>query len=167
MFVFWFKVWFEWYEQVSMFCVSDQDRMKIIIRQVWKFERKENSKLKNLCIAGYITQCGRNCSVLLFVEENWTSWCICLPNKVNQKEICISSWYHVSVIWVCLISKLAVICLLKEMPYILLWTWGPKKILYMLCMVWRETVGLFSQESWCFLRQSWGKHQDSRENRTN
>ena len=101
--------------------------MKIIIRQVWKFKRKENSKLKHLRIAGYITQCGWNCSVLLFVEENWTSWCICLPNKVNQKEICISSWYHVSVIWVCLISKLAVICLLKEMPYILMWTWGQKK----------------------------------------
>ena len=132
MFVFWFKVWFEWYEQVSMFCVSDQDRMKIIIRQVWKFERKENSKLKHLCIAGYITQRGWNCSVLLFVEENWTSWCICLPNKVNQKEICISSWYHVSVIWVCLISKLAVICLQKEMPYILMWTWGQKNIIHVM-----------------------------------
>ena len=110
--------------------------MKIIIRQVWKFKRKENSKLKHLRIAGYITQCGWNCSVLLFVEENWTSWCICLPNKVNQKEICISSWYHVSVIWICLISKLAVICLLKEMPYILLWTWGQKK--YYTCYVWSD-----------------------------
>ena len=106
--------------------------MKIIIRQVWKFERKENSKLKHLRIAGYITQCGWNCSVLLFVEENWTSWCICLPNKVNQKEICISSWYHVSVIWVCLISKLAVICLQKEMPYILMWTWGQKNIIHVM-----------------------------------
>ena len=106
--------------------------MKIITRQVWKFEWKEKYKLKHLRIAGYITQCGRNCSVLLFVEENWTSWCICLPNKVNQKEICISSWYHVSVIWVCLISKLAVICLLKEMPYILLWTWGQKNIIHVM-----------------------------------
>ena len=41
-----------------MFCVSDQDRMKIIVRQVWKFEWKENSKLKHLRIAGYITQRG-------------------------------------------------------------------------------------------------------------
>ena len=34
-------------------------------------------------------------------------------------------------------------------------------------MVPRETVSLFSRESRCFLRQSRGKHQDSRENKTN
>ena len=26
---------------------------------------------------------------------------------------------------------------------------------------------VFSLESWCFLRRNWGKHQDSRENKTN
>ena len=44
------------------------------------------------------------------------------------------------------------------------------------CCCWSETLNvrslrkqlvLFSQESWCFPRRSRGKHQDSRENKTN
>ena len=31
---------------------------------------------------------------------------------------------------------------------------------------WKQLV-VFSQESWCFPWQNWGKHQDSRENKTN
>ena len=32
---------------------------------------------------------------------------------------------------------------------------------------WRKQLVLFSRESWCFPRQNRGKHQDSRENKTN
>ena len=32
---------------------------------------------------------------------------------------------------------------------------------------WVKQLVLFSRESWCFPRLSWGKHQDSRENKTN
>ena len=33
--------------------------------------------------------------------------------------------------------------------------------------LWGKQLALFSQESWCFLRWHWGKHQDSQENKTN
>ena len=54
-------------------------------------------------------------------------------------------------------------CLMKTDPFILLC----KNNRHFYVRSQGKQLVLFSQESWCFLRRSWGKHQDSRENKTN